>query len=282
MAPFLYMPYAFFIATHGLDYWEESMRAQYELTQRFTAEFSIRPFLIHHQDRTLARLSEWAHDPSPHVRRLVSEGTRPRLPWAMRLPAFQKNPRPVLALLEQLKNDPELYVRRSVANNLNDIGKDNPALLFKTSAEWMKKASPEREWLVRHALRSRIKAGEPRALSILGYGRKVHFKITKKSVGLIPEAGKRAALISFILQNTAPQTGSFLLDFQVNYVKANGQTAPKVFKLTECRLRPNESISIQKKVSLAEMTTRKHYPGRHKVDALVNGQMVPLGSFVLS
>ena len=126
MAAFLYMPHLFFVAQHGLDHFEDSMRAQHALTQRFTAEYSIRAFLEKHPERTLARLREWTRDPSPHVRRLVSEGTRPRLPWAPRLRAFQKDPRPVLELLELLKDDPELYVRRSVANNLNDIGKDHP------------------------------------------------------------------------------------------------------------------------------------------------------------
>jgi 3-methyladenine DNA glycosylase AlkC len=145
MAPFLYMPHVFFIAENGLKFLDESLDAYYEITQRFTAEFGIRPFLIQYPEKTLARLKNWAKDPSPHVRRLVSEGTRPRLPWAMRLPAFQKDPQPVLNLLELLKDDPELYVRRSVANNLNDIGKDNPAMLYKTARAWMKKPSPERD-----------------------------------------------------------------------------------------------------------------------------------------
>lgn len=122
MASFLYLPHVLFVARHGLDHFEASMRAQYLLTQKFTAEFSIRPFLERYPEKTLVRLRRWARDPRPAVRRLVSEGTRPRLPWAARLPAFQRDPRPVLELLELLKDDPALYVRRSVANNLNDIG----------------------------------------------------------------------------------------------------------------------------------------------------------------
>jgi thioesterase domain-containing protein len=134
MAPFFYLPHVLFVAEFGLDHFEPSMRAQYELTQRFTAEFSIRPFLERYPEQTLARLARWAADPSAHVRRLVSEGTRPRLPWAPRLRAFQRDPRPVLKLLELLKDDPVLYVRRSVANNLNDIGKDHPAVAGKNGA----------------------------------------------------------------------------------------------------------------------------------------------------
>ena len=169
MAAFLYMPHLFFVARHGLDHFEDSMRAQHALTQLFTAEYSIRAFLEKHPGATLARLREWTADPSHHVRRLVSEGTRPRLPWAPRLRAFQKDPRPVLELLELLKDDPELYVRRSVANNLNDIGKDHPALLTAVAKRWLRGASPERRWIVSHALRSAVKRADAGALGALGY-----------------------------------------------------------------------------------------------------------------
>ena len=136
MDVFIYLPHVFFVAKFGVGHFEASMRAQYELTQRFTAEYSIRGFLERYPERTLARLREWAGDANAHVRRLVSEGTRPRLPWAPRLRAFQDDPQPVLELLELLKDDPELYVRRSVANNLNDIGKDNPTALIDTCRHW--------------------------------------------------------------------------------------------------------------------------------------------------
>ena len=177
MAPFFYLPHVLFVAAHGLDHFELSMRAQYELTQRFTAEFSIRPYLIHHQERTLKQLAAWCDDPSVHVRRLVSEGTRPRLPWAIRLPAFQHDPRPVLELLEGLRDDPESYVRRSVANNLNDIGKDNHAVLITTAMRWLKNAPAPRTALVRHALRSSIKAGDQQALALFGFGSKAEVKV---------------------------------------------------------------------------------------------------------
>ena len=175
MAAFLYMPHLFFVAQHGLDHFEDSMRAQHALTQRFTAEYSIRAFLEKHPERTLALLREWTRDPSPHVRRLVSEGTRPRLPWAPRLRAFQKDPQPVLELLELLRDDPELYVRRSVANNLNDIGKDHPALLSTVARRWLRGATPERQWVIKHALRSAVKRADAGALAALGFGGKARF-----------------------------------------------------------------------------------------------------------
>jgi 3-methyladenine DNA glycosylase AlkC len=166
---FFYLPHTNFVSAHGLDpqYFETSMRAQYELTRRFSAEFSMRQFLIQHQDRTLARLLEWTGDRCPHVRRLCSEGSRPRLPWAERIPAFIRDPRPTLPILEALKDDPNLYVRRSVANHLGDIAKDHPDLAFEICRAWSKRgASPERKWLIRHALRHPAKKGDAAALAL--------------------------------------------------------------------------------------------------------------------
>lgn len=142
------------------------MTAQYELTKRFTAEFSIRPFLIHQQDRTLQQLKDWVTDPDPHVRRLSTEGTRPRLPWARRIPAFIKDPSPALSILEALKDDSSLYVRSSVANHLGDIAKDHPDLVFDICKGWLKDASKERKWLIRHAVRHPAKKEHPKALEL--------------------------------------------------------------------------------------------------------------------
>jgi 3-methyladenine DNA glycosylase AlkC len=281
MTPFLYLPYSCFVAEYGLDHFEESMAAQYEITQRFTAEFSIRPFIDKYPDATLARLRIWATDPSPHVRRLVSEGTRPRLPWAPRLRAFETDPRPVLALLEMLKDDPELYVRRSVANHLNDIGKDHPDLLIQTVTRWLKDASDERRWVVNHALRSAVKRAEAGALKVLGFGRDAKVKIHNATVKPQRVAIGGAIEIAFELKNSGPTTQRILVDFRIHFVKANGSASAKVFKLKTVEVAPKETVRLSKKVSLREMTTRKHYPGVHKVDAVLNGRVRPLGSFVL-
>jgi 3-methyladenine DNA glycosylase AlkC len=160
-----------FVADYGLepahnggrDPFEASMRAQYELTRRFSAEFSIRGFLIRRQDETLARLARWTKDPDPHVRRLCSEGSRPRLPWAPRIPAFVKDPSLAAPLLEALKDDPDLYVRRSVANHVGDIAKDHPEFAFALCRRWLRGASAERRWVIRHALRHPGKKGVPEA-----------------------------------------------------------------------------------------------------------------------
>lgn len=171
---FYYLPYSSFISKYGLDPkfnngrdpFELSMKAQYEITKRFTSEYSIRNFLIHEQKRTLKKLKSWTEDPSPHVRRLCSEGTRPRLPWAIRIPAFIKDPTPSLFILEKLKDDPELYVRRSVANHVGDIAKDDLKLALSLCKNWLKNSSTERRWVIRHALRYPSKKNVREALKI--------------------------------------------------------------------------------------------------------------------
>ncbi len=174
LAVFFYLPHVSFVAMYGLDAehnggrdpFEVSMKAQYELTRRFSAEFSMRPYLIKWPERTLARLMEWARDPDPHVRRLCSEGARPRLPWAMRIPAFVKDPTPVLPIIEVLKDDVDLYVRRSVANHVGDIAKDHPQLAFEICECWLGGASAERKWMIRHAVRHPAKKGVKAALRL--------------------------------------------------------------------------------------------------------------------
>ena len=276
---FIYMPHVFFVARFGVEHFEASMHAQYELTQRFTAEYSIRVFLETYPEWTLGRLQEWAFDSNVHVRRLVSEGTRPRLPWAPRLRAFQDDPRPVLELLDLLKDDPELYVRRSVANNLNDIGKDNPASLIETCRRWMRDATPERSWLVRHALRSAVKRGEPEALEILGFLPATGVRV--RDIHIAPAVASIGDSVTFIvdLRNEGSTTKQLLIELRVHFVKANGRPSPKVFALKELDLQPHGSVRLAKTISIAQHTTRTHYPGQHRVEVLVNGRASGAGVF---
>ena len=281
LGSFLFMPHTMFVALYGLDNFEVSMQAQHALTQRFTAEFSIRPFLERHPQATLRQLELWATDPSTHVRRLVSEGTRPRLPWAPRLRQFQTDPAPVLALLALLKDDPELYVRRSVANNLNDIGKDHPDVLAHTAQAWLKDATPERTWIVGHALRSAVKRGDSGALKVLGFGKTAQVAVAGVQITPPKPLIGEAVQMVFEVTNTHTMAQRVLIDLAVHYVKANGQANPKVFKLKVLDLAPGQTVQISKKLSLAQMTTRQHYPGVHKVAVLLNGQTQPLGEFEL-
>lgn len=278
---FYYLPHSFYISEFGLDHVDASLDAMYELTQRFTAEFCIRPFLLQHPQAVLARLQQWLTDPSEHVRRLVSEGTRPRLPWGMALKPFKQDPQPVIALLEQLKDDPSLYVRRSVANNLNDIGKDNLGVLCQVCQRWLTEATDERRWLVNHALRSAIKRAEPEALAVLGYADAVAVDI--RDVMISPAQAQQGddLQLAFTLTSRAASSQSVLVDCVVHYVKANGRRQPKVFKLKTLELAAGESRRFSKKISLKNMSTRKHYSGIHQVEALINGVGFELGQFEL-
>ncbi|HVJ91644.1 MAG TPA: DNA alkylation repair protein [Labilithrix sp.] len=279
MAPFFYLPHVLFVAERGLDHFDLSMQAQYELTKRFSAEFSIRPYIARDPERTFRFLRVWAHDPDAHVRRLVSEGTRLRLPWASHVSWLDANPERVLELLALLKDDPTTVVRRSVANNLNDLGKVRPELLFDTCAGWLEGASAERRALVEHALRSAVKRGEPRALKLLGYGKKP--AVTIENVAFEP---RRVAIggavgVSFVLRSKSRTSQDLLVDLAVHFVKARGSCAPKVFKLKRVVLPPRGELAMRTRISLAIHTTRKPQPGTHAVDVLVNGEAVRAGAF---
>ncbi|MFZ5890444.1 MAG: DNA alkylation repair protein [Myxococcota bacterium] len=270
MAPFRYLPHVFFVQKHGLDHFELAMQAQYELTQRLTAESSIRPFLERYPQRTLAQLRQWANDPSVHVRRLVSEGTRPRLPWAPRLRAFIDDPTPVLALLELLKDDPERYVQRSVANNLNDIAKDHPDLVVATCQRWASQPSAATQYIVRHALRSLVKQGHRGALTVLGAGARPRVELSAIRANKRVQLGAELRF-EFLVTSTSSNAQELLIDYAVHFVKANGQTRPKVFKLKRLHLAARATAKIGSSVSFADLTTRRHYPGKHRVEVLING-----------
>ncbi|MBX3234281.1 MAG: DNA alkylation repair protein [Labilithrix sp.] len=279
MAPFFYLPHTIFVAEHGLGHFDLSLEAQRELTKRFTAEWSIRPYLAKDPERTFAFLERWARDRDPHVRRLVSEGTRIRLPWAMRVAWLDANPTRILSLLERLKDDPASVVRRSVANNLNDLGKVHPKLVFDTCASWLDGASAERRALVEHALRSAVKRGETRALELLGYGKKPAVAIAEVSFEPRRVRIGGTVAVGFVLRSTSGRRQDLLVDLAVHFVKARGHASAKVFKLKRVTLPPRGEVVLQRRISLAVHTTRKPNPGRHAVDVLVNGVPTRAGTF---
>ena len=279
MGSFVYLPYVFYVAEHGAGHWADAMSFQHELTQRMSCEYSIRVFIESDEQRTMARLREWAADDNPHVRRLVSEGTRPRLPWAPRLRRFVADPQPVVELLDLLKDDPSSMVRRSVANNLNDIGKDHPEVLTEVCRRWMAGRTPEREALVRHALRSAVKRGDLEALDILGYGSASEVAVANLAFEPAVVAIGSRVRVSFTLINGGPSPGKYNVDLKVHFVKATGSTSPKVFKVRSVTLAPGENVALSKTISVAQHTTRTHHPGIHQVDVVVNGVVIAAGSF---
>ena len=278
---FLHLPFSLFVGKYGLKHFQESMVAQYEITQRFTAEFSIRAFIEYYPEQSFELFQKWITDPSPHVRRLVSEGTRPRLPWAGRLRKLQADPSPIIPILEALKDDPELYVRRSVANNLNDIGKDHPQLVYQLLAKWQNDSNKNRDWVISHALRSAIKRCEPQALALLGYRDAEGIETSDSSITPDQTHIGRSVRIGTTLSNQGAQSKSLMVDFAVHYIKANGGSRPKVFKWCQVELGASEKKILSKKLNLANLSTRTHYAGSHRVDIIINGQWSYVGTFDL-
>ena len=281
LAGFAAWPLIDWVPEYGLDHCDISMKALKKLTSLFSAEFAVRPFLLQDTDRAMGHLRSWLDGPDDHVRRLVSEGTRPRLPWGCQLPMFRDDPGPVIELLTHLRDDPAEYVRRSVANNLNDIAKDHPATVVKVCRAWMKGASDQRRWVIRHGLRTLVKQGDKGALKVLGYTTEpkveVGFRLSVKSLNI---GGN--LVIEVNLTSTARRTQKLVVDYVVHHQRANGKTTPKVFKLRTLDLGPGESVHLQKKHSFVPRTVRRYYPGKHTVELMVGGHSLGSGSFTLT
>lgn len=279
MAPFKYLPHALFIAEFGLDHPDEALVACEAVTRRFTAEYCVRPYVELHPKKTWAALKRWSKSPDPHVRRLVSEGLRPRLPWAPRLRSLQEDPRPAVALLEVLKDDPTTLVRRSVANHLGDIAKDHPDLAVEIARRWLVDAAPERRKLVAYGLRHLVKQGHRGALAALGnVGADV--RIEGFQIPARVTLGDDAPF-SFEVCATAKRPQSLVIDLVVHFVKANGKSSPKVFKVARRTLAQRERVSLSGRIRTAAMSTRTHYPGKHDLEVQVNGHRFAAGSFQL-
>ena len=283
MAPFFYLPHVTYVMTRGLDHFDLSMQAQYELTKRFSAEFSIRAYIANDPERAFAYLERWTTDANAHVRRLASEGTRFRLPWAMRVAWLDEHPERVVALLERLKDDPSSMVRRSVANNLNDIGKTYPRLLVEICERWSleRPADDRRAELISHALRSAVKRGDRGALKLLGFGGTPAVRV--EDVRFTPARvliGGRVVM-DFVLRSRAKRTQALLVDVAVHFVKAGGRTSAKVFKLKKIQLGAGKTAALCAAFSLKVHTTRKPQPGRHAVEVLVNGRKFAAGTFLV-
>ncbi len=268
------MPLAHFVEVYGLNHFDESMAAIHAITQRFSGEFAIRPFLKQYPERTLDVLRVWVRDESFHVRRLVSEGSRPRLPWATRLPEFSANPQPVLDLLAQLKNDPSAYVRRSVANHLNDIGKEHPELLLTTLEQWSINASEQTHGIIRHALRSLVKQGHPQALRLLGAH---EAQVELEAFGVEPTrlAIGESVTLHLRLRSLADVPQHLVIDYVLHFAGAPGRPGRrKVFKLRSLTLPSGETRSLSRRHSFQPVSVRRYYPGLHRFELQVNGKII--------
>ena len=269
-----------FVTTFGLNEPDFSLEALRHFTRFGSAEFAIRPFIQRDLDRTLHVMHAWTADPNEHVRRLASEGSRPRLPWGLRLQALVENPEPTGRILDALRDDPALYVRKSVANHLNDITKDHPNWVLNRLTVWQITTSTHRSWIAKHACRTLIKRGHPQALALFGFGQKPAVTATLAVTPSTLQLGQSLTL-SAAITSTARKTQSLAIDYIVHYVKAYGGSSEKVFKWTEATLAPGATLHLTKKQTLRDFTTRRHYPGHHQIELQINGHRLAETAFTL-
>lgn len=279
---FIFAPLGEFVVRNGLakKHLKLSLKTLQALTKRFSMEDAIRAFINTHPDETILELKKWSTNKNYHVRRLVSEGTRPRLPWSGRLSIDNTTPLP---MLDTLHADPTRYVTRSVANHLNDIGKTDPDLLLNTLGRWKQLGSQdetELRWMNKHALRTLVKQGNPKALKFLGFN--PNPKIEVSQFVLNPPQLKRGQSIEFSFGVKALRDEELVVDYVIDFVKANGKVSPKVHKIKQLSLRKGESATVNKRHPLrANATTYTLYPGAHRVTLQINGKTFGDRSFML-
>lgn len=269
-----------FVATFGGAEFDFSMKALRIFTCFGSAEFAVRGFIQADQPRALKIMQTWAEDPDEKVRRLASEGARPRLPWGMRLNALVRDPEPCAAILEALKDDESLFVRRSVANHLNDITKDHPEWVLARLEAW-DLGKPHLAWIARHACRTLIKRGSPRALKLFGFGKKAE---VEASLSVSPRQVKLGDRLSIkaTIRSKSSRAQRLAVDYVIHYVKARGAAFEKVFKWTEIELPARGSVTLAKSQVIRDFTTRKHHAGHHRVELQINGERVAKAGFDLA
>ena len=275
--PYLFFPD--FVATYGQEeeHWELSMNALERFTQKSSSEFAIRAFLLRDPERVMSQMTIWSMHENEHVRRLASEGCRPRLPWGMGLPIFKRDPTPVLSILEQLKADSSLYVRKSVANNLNDIAKDHPSVVLKTAQRW-KGVDPHTNWIVRQGCRTLIRKANPEALELFGYANPTDLAplTTSASLSLLPSSLAISGIceLQYELCIRDGESVHLRIEYGIDFVKAKGHTSRKSFLLSDKTVTGGTRLTGTRKHNWSNITTRHHYPGDHRMALLVNGREV--------
>jgi 3-methyladenine DNA glycosylase AlkC len=267
-----------YVATYGSDRFDLSMDALKYFTAFGSSEFAVRHFLRSDIERSLKRMHDWSLDDNEHVRRLASEGCRPRLPWSFRLAQIQADPRLAAKILDNLKADTSLYVRKSVANHLNDITKDHPDWVLERIEGWSLD-NKHTAWIARHALRSLVKQGNPRALAIIGAGGKPQVEIVDVHVNPPVIGLGQKITLSFAVKSRIEDSQRLVIDYAIDYVKANGSTSAKVFKLKALTLPGKATEHLSRGQHIKELTTRRHYAGRHAVHIMVNGERLASTAF---
>lgn len=273
-------PLCSFVERHGLIDPPASLMAMERLTRRFSCEFAVRPFLEDHLDLTLAAMNGWATSSDETVRRLPSEGTRPYLPWGPKVQALLDDSEIGIALLEKLRHDPSETVRRSVANHLNDIARNDPSRVTDICAEWSDDPATEPS-MIRHALRSLVKKGDPAALAVLGFTTSPEVTIESFAVDPVALSLGSSITLAASLTSAATTNQRLVIDFVIHHVGATGATTPKVFKWTTLKLTPGDSAELVKRRKIATASTRRYHAGIHRVELQIAGQVMAEGSFEL-
>ena len=267
---FAYMFFPDYVEQYGLEHVDISLKAMERITQFTSCEFAIRPFLLNHQDYVMDHMLKWSRHAHENVRRFASEGCRPRLPWAMALPELKKDPSSILPILENLKQDKSEFVRRSVANNLNDISKDHPQLTLQIAADWSGQ-HPDTDRLIKHGLRTLLKQGNRDALELIGYSSNQDLAIEDFRILTSKVNMGNSLEFAFELHNKATKTSQVRLEYAMYYLRANGSHSKKVFKISEKEYSPASQTTIVRKQSFRPITTRTYYVGTHYVSVIVNG-----------
>jgi 3-methyladenine DNA glycosylase AlkC len=269
-----------FVELYGQKHWDESIVALEHMTKFSSAEFAVRPFIIKAPKKMMKQMGRWSKHDNYHVRRLSSEGCRPRLPWAMALPEFKKDPSLIFPILERLKKDDSEYVRKSVANNMNDITKDHPQKIKHLAKHWLGD-NQQTDWIVKHGCRTLLKSGDPEALSLFGYEPANNVGVSSLSVSDKTIKIGDDLNFSFLLSSQNDALGKLRIEYGIDYVKANGSLSRKVFKLSEGVMMDKKKI-FSRKQTFREMSTRKHYAGKHGLAIIINGVEVQNITFMVT
>jgi 3-methyladenine DNA glycosylase AlkC len=270
-----------FISVYGLNNFDRSLEALKVLTSYGSSEFAIREFLKTDLDRTLKQMYKWSKDKDVHVRRLSSEGCRPRLPWSFNLPAISENPELTRPILENLKADPNLYVKKSVANHLNDFSRLQTDWMLNVIRTW-DMSDPNTAWIIKHASRTLIKKGHAASLSVFDFEKNVKVSLENFKLNSSKLRIGDALEFSFTLHSLKKKTQKLVVDYAIHYAKSSGNTSRKVFKLKELDLEAGAKVNIRKSQSFKDFSTRKHYAGKHSVEILINGTSFAKKDFQLS
>ena len=276
---FMFLPQ--YIETYGIEHFEASVKSIEFITRFTSCEYAVRPFIVRYGDKMIKQMYQWSLHENHKVRRLASEGTRSRLPWSIALPELKNDPSPVLPILENLKNDPSEWVRRSVANHLNDIAKDNPQIVTSIAKKW-KNISKHTDAIIKHGCRSLLKQGHPEILEYYGLNNSKKIRVSAFNMTIPKVKIGNDLKFSFTIQNADKKPQTIRIEYAIFYLRQNGALSKKVFKISEKQFQPGERADIQRKQSFKIITTRKFYPGQQKFSLIINGQERKLAAFELT